>query len=180
MAEAEAGNVTAAKVNNETGKITGELTQSGKPSKFSVTGPRPIPDAVEATLRKNVQELEFANASSNSLLSIILTFFPFILIGGILIWFNRQRSGQMNGIMNVGRSRAKGYTTDPPKTPFDDVAGYVAVKQDIPEVVVFPPTPARSPTTPPTARRRPSLLRLPAGSPSGRSAPTQRSRGRVD
>jgi len=53
-----------AKVNNDTGKITGKVTTDGKDQSFSVTGPRPIPDAVEETLRQHVTELEFANAST--------------------------------------------------------------------------------------------------------------------
>ncbi len=49
----------------------------------------------------------------------------------------------MNGIMNVGRSRAKVYTTERPKTTFDDVAGYTGVKQEINEVVDFLKNPGR-------------------------------------
>ena len=49
----------------------------------------------------------------------------------------------MSGIMNVGRSRAKVYTTERPKTTFDDVAGYTGVKQEIAEVVDFLKNPGR-------------------------------------
>ena len=34
------------------------------------------------------------------------------------------RPSQATGLMNIGRSRAKVYTTEKPKTTFDDVAGY--------------------------------------------------------
>ena len=40
-------------------------------------------------------------------------------------------------VMNIGRSRAKVYTTEKPKTTFGDVAGYGAVKAEIAEVVDF-------------------------------------------
>ena len=43
----------------------------------------------------------------------------------------------MAGIMSIGRSRAKVYTTEKPKTTFADVAGYKGVKQEINEVVDF-------------------------------------------
>ena len=56
---------------------------------------------------------------------------------------NRRAQGQMSGIMNVGRSKAKVYTTERPKTTFDDVAGYVGVKQEIAEVVDFLKNPGR-------------------------------------
>ncbi len=43
----------------------------------------------------------------------------------------------MSGIMTIGRSKAKMYTTERPGTTFDDVAGYEGVKQEISEVVDF-------------------------------------------
>jgi cell division protease FtsH len=49
----------------------------------------------------------------------------------------RRAQGQMSGIMSIGRSKAKVYTTEKPKTTFDDVAGYSGVKQEIKEVVDF-------------------------------------------
>ncbi|MBA2607630.1 MAG: hypothetical protein H0U92_01665, partial [Actinobacteria bacterium] len=71
ISEAEAGHVTEAKLNNDTGKITGAVTVDGKEQKFSVTGPRPVPDEVEATLRKNVKQLEFTNETTSLLLSFL-------------------------------------------------------------------------------------------------------------
>ena len=43
----------------------------------------------------------------------------------------------MGAVMNIGRSRAKVYNTDKPKTTFADVAGYGPVKEEITEVVDF-------------------------------------------
>src|SRR3954463_15210999 len=43
----------------------------------------------------------------------------------------------MAGIMSIGRSKAKVYTTEKPKTTFADVAGYSGVKEEITEVVDF-------------------------------------------
>jgi cell division protease FtsH len=43
----------------------------------------------------------------------------------------------MGGIMSIGRSRAKVYTTERPRTTFADVAGYEGVKTEIREVVDF-------------------------------------------
>ncbi|MEY2471682.1 MAG: cell division protease FtsH [Actinomycetota bacterium] len=143
IADAQAGQVVSAKVNNDTGKITGTLKVNGKNEKFSVSGPRPIPDEVEKTLREKVPSLEFSNETT----SVWVSFLPtLLLLGGfvgLMVWFNRRASGQMNGIMNVGRSRAKVYTTERPKTTFDDVAGYTGVKQEINEVVDFLKAPGR-------------------------------------
>ena len=43
----------------------------------------------------------------------------------------------MSGIMSIGRSKAKVYTTERPRTTFADVAGYDGVKLEIREVVDF-------------------------------------------
>src|SRR5438045_3711489 len=49
----------------------------------------------------------------------------------------RRQQSQMGGIMSIGRSRARTYTTERPGTTFADVAGYEGVKQEIREVVDF-------------------------------------------
>ncbi len=145
IAAAEADKVAAAKVNNDTGRITGTLkaTDGGDEKKFSVSGPRPIPDEVEKTLRQHVTQLEFGNEEGNVWLSLLSPLLFFGLLIGFFVWMNRRAAGQMNGIMSVGRSRAKVYTTERPKTTFDDVAGYTGVKQEINEVVDFLKNPGR-------------------------------------
>ena len=49
----------------------------------------------------------------------------------------------MSGIMSIGRSKAKTYTTERPDAGFDDIAGYKGVKQEITEVVDFLKAPDR-------------------------------------
>jgi cell division protease FtsH len=61
----------------------------------------------------------------------------------MMIFVTRQARGQMNGIMSVGRSKAKLYSQERPSTTFADVAGYQGVKQEISEVVDFLKTPGR-------------------------------------
>ena len=51
---------------------------------------------------------------------------PFVLLVGFFVWMSRRAQGQMGAVMNIGRSRAKVYNTDKPKTTFADVAGYGA------------------------------------------------------
>ena len=66
-----------------------------------------------------------------------------MLIIGFFVWMSRRAQGQMSGIMSIGRSRAKVYTAERPRTTFDDVAGYQGVKQEISEVVDFLKSPGR-------------------------------------
>jgi cell division protease FtsH len=66
-----------------------------------------------------------------------------LIFGGFIYYASRQARGQMNGMMSVGRSRAKQFNEDRPKTTFADVAGYLGVKQEISEVVEFLKSPLR-------------------------------------
>ena len=73
--------------------------------------------------------------------SIWAAYLPMIVIFGFLIlffvWMQRRAQGQMSGIMSIGKSKAKTYSTERPATTFEDVAGYGVVKQEIAEVVDF-------------------------------------------
>src|SRR5437764_936592 len=75
-----------------------------------------------------------ASASSPARLPVLL---PILLLIGFFVWMQRRTQSQMGGIMSIGRSRAKTYTTERPGTTFADVAGYEGVKQEIREVVDF-------------------------------------------
>jgi cell division protease FtsH len=74
---------------------------------------------------------------------LLLYLLPVALIIGFFVWMSRRAQGQMSGIMSIGRSRAKVYTAERPRTTFDDVAGYQGVKQEISEVVDFLKSPGR-------------------------------------
>ena len=134
------GQVASATVNNDTGRINGELKDG---TRFSVSGPHPLPDADAKTLTEKVPELSFGNNQANLLGSMLPFLLPVLLIIGFYVWMSRRAQGQMTGLMSIGRSKAKVYTTERPKTTFNDVAGYTGVKQEIREVVDFLKMPAR-------------------------------------
>ena len=66
---------------------------------------------------------------------------------GISIWLFRRISkgagGGLQGVMGVGRSRAKVFDEERPNTKFSDVAGYEGAKEEISEVVDFLRKPER-------------------------------------
>ena len=142
IAKAKDGQVVSASVNNDTGKISGELRDK---TTFSVNGPRPLPDADAATLRDKVpgKKLKYTNSTPGLLGSILPFLIPVLLLVGFWVWMSRKAQGQMTGLMSIGRSKAKVYTTERPKTTFNDVAGYTGVKQEIREVVDFLKLPNR-------------------------------------
>ncbi len=131
--------VLTAVINNSTGVITGQLSNG---TNYTVNGPAPaVTDEINALKNSNAT-VTFANASS--LLSTLAPYIIWIAIfGGFMVFAGRQARGQMNGMMSVGRSKAKQFSEDHPKTTFADVAGYFGVKQEINEVVEFLKSPLR-------------------------------------
>ena len=141
MAAVRDGEVDSIEIDNTNGAITGTLDGED----FRTTGPLDggIPDTDLAVLREQGVEVEYTTPSPNFLVSLL----PFLIPVGIFVaffWFMQRRAqSQMGGIMSIGRSKAKTYSTERPGTTFADVAGYDGVKQDITEVVDFLKTPER-------------------------------------
>lgn len=75
--------------------------------------------------------------------SILLSFAPLLLLVGLWFYLGRRAGSQFGGILGIGRSRAKVFDTERPKTTFGDIAGYEGVKQEISEVVEFLKNPER-------------------------------------
>jgi cell division protease FtsH len=140
LAEVHAKQIKTASINNSTGVITGDLS-NGK--QYTSQGPNPYSQTDVNTIRRDGVSVNFSQPSS-SLLGAIAPYLVLILIFGVMFWFvSRQARGQMSGIMSIGRSRARLYSSERPQTTFGDVAGYNGVKQEISEVVDFLKTPAR-------------------------------------
>ncbi len=140
MSSARAGKVKSIRFDNNNGKIEGTY-KDGK--KFSTTGLLTFPDADLATLEKAKVEVTPSTPQPGWFAAIL----PFILMFGIfglfIFWMQRRAQGQMSGVMSIGRSKAKTYSTDSPRTTFADVAGYEGVKTEIREVVDFLKYPER-------------------------------------
>jgi cell division protease FtsH len=112
-------------------------------TRFKVSGPESLSDDDLALLRDSDVRYDFKTSQPSLWLSILPYLFPILLLVGFLVWMNRRAQGQMGGIMQIGRSRAKTYSSEKPGTTFADVAGYEGVKQEIKEVVDFLKTPQR-------------------------------------
>ena len=70
-------------------------------------------------------------------LSLLLNFFPFIFLAGLLVFMMRQAQGTNNQAMSFGKSRARMFTGKRPSVTFADVAGVEEPKQELQEVVEF-------------------------------------------
>ncbi len=140
IAEVSSGTVSSVTVTNGTGAITGEYTDG---TRFSSEGPVELPETDLELLRAREVTIEFHTDRPNLLVSLLPFLLPFGLIFLLFWWMQRRAQGQMSGIMSIGRSKAKTYTTERPSTKFDDIAGYDGVKQEVTEVVDFLRTPER-------------------------------------
>ncbi|MGH6761327.1 MAG: ATP-dependent zinc metalloprotease FtsH [Phyllobacterium sp.] len=74
---------------------------------------------------------------SNSLVSILISWLPMILILGVWIFFMRQMQGGSRGAMGFGKSKAKLLTEAHGRVTFQDVAGVDEAKEDLEEIVEF-------------------------------------------
>ena len=138
------GRVTSARIDNNTGHIQGKLkTPDGKAVTYTATGPNPSDDTDRRLMREKGVKVTFETPQPNPLLGIL----PYVLmigvVGAFYVWMARRAQGQMSGIMSIGKSRAKVFSTEKPKTTFADVAGYSGVKLEIKEVVDFLKSPGR-------------------------------------
>ena len=135
--------IATANINNSTGQITGKFVSGGS---YKVTGPNPAGGSAttdEASLLAHGVRVSYHVPSNNELDDLLPVLLLIAAMVGIYIWFGRRAQGQMSGLMSIGRSRAKVYTTERPKTTFADVAGYEGVKSEINVVVDFLKLPAR-------------------------------------
>ncbi len=72
-----------------------------------------------------------------SLLGILLSWFPMLLLIGVWVFFMRQMQGGKGGAMGFGRSKAKLLTEAQGKVTFNDVAGVEEAKEEVEEIVEF-------------------------------------------
>ncbi len=139
------GEIKKVEFDKSNGDINGEFkNQVDGKTKFTSSGPASdFQDSTVKLLREHNVDLEYTQQGSNLFAELIPLLLPVGLIILFLVWMSRRAQGQMGAVMNIGRSRAKVYTTEKPKTTFDDVAGYGAVKNEINEVVDFLKHPAK-------------------------------------
>ena len=72
-----------------------------------------------------------------SLLGILLSWFPMLLLIGVWVFFMRQMQGGKGGAMGFGRSKAKLLSESQGKVTFNDVAGVDEAKEEVEEIVEF-------------------------------------------
>ena len=81
--------------------------------------------------------------SGSFLTTLLLSFLPFLLIIGLIVFMGRQMSRGQQNVFGFGRSKARQHDPERPQVTFADVAGEDEAKQELTEVVDFLRNPAK-------------------------------------
>jgi cell division protease FtsH len=139
------GNVASATISaDQPATISGKL-KDGSP--FRTVAPMlgfTTNEVVKQMQDKGV-EVRQDPAEGFSLIGLLVSWLPVLLIVGVFIWFMRQMQsgGGGRGAMSFGRSRAKLQGEDQIKVNFSDVAGCDEAKEEVGELVEFLRDPGR-------------------------------------
>ncbi|UJX40787.1 ATP-dependent zinc metalloprotease FtsH [Desulfovibrio sp. JY] len=126
-----AGDVVSVKIQGS--KISGVTTGGGK---FLTYSPED-PTLVSTLMQKKVEVMAEPDEESPWYMTLLVSWFPMILLLGVWIFFMRQMQNGGGRAMNFGRSRARMITQESTRVTFDDVAGVDEAKEELTEVVQF-------------------------------------------
>ena len=132
LSEVEEGRVIQVEIQGN--NITGLLSDG---SSFTTYSPN-YPNLVEKLSNKGVSIIASPiEAKMPSLLGVLLSWFPMLLLIAVWVFFMRQMQGGKGGAMGFGKSKAKLLTEAQGKITFNDVAGVEEAKEEVEEIVEF-------------------------------------------
>ncbi|MFO0995470.1 MAG: ATP-dependent zinc metalloprotease FtsH [Alphaproteobacteria bacterium] len=130
--EVEAGRVTEVTIQGP--HVTGK-TSDGRA--FATYMPND-PTLVSKLMAKGVTITAVpVEESMHPLVSVLISWFPMLLLIGVWIFFMRQMQSGGGRAMGFGKSRARLLTEKTGRVTFDDVAGVEEAKQEVEEIVEF-------------------------------------------
>ena len=126
LEEVDAGRVVQVEIQGN--NIKGILSDG---SKFNTYSPN-YPELVGKLSEKGVNIIASpVQDKMPSLLGVLLSWFPMLLLIGVWIFFMRQMQGGRGGAMGFGKSKAKLLTEAQGKVTFNDVAGIEEAKEEV-------------------------------------------------
>jgi len=136
--EVEKGNVIDVNIKGDL--INGNLVDD---KKFRTYAPYD-PNLIEKLSNQDVKiSVEPYRDKGSSLLSIILSWFPMLLLIGVWLFFMRQMQSGSGKALGFGRSKAKLLNEQSGKITFKDVAGIDESKHELQEVIEFLKDPSK-------------------------------------
>jgi cell division protease FtsH len=131
IAQVESGNVSEVTVQGD--NITGSTRTARRPSRRS----RRRTDLIPRLQAKGIQIAAKPVEDSPWYMTILISWFPMILLIGVWIFFMRQMQSGGGKAMAFGKSRARLVTDKTKKVTFADVAGIDEAKEELTEVISF-------------------------------------------
>src|SRR3954462_14443939 len=140
MEELNAGNVASVEI-AERQKIRGAfqrpvVVKRQTVERFNVLLPFEADNSFVAQLSAKGVDVR-AREAGQSFGVVLLTFLPYLLIFGLVIFMLRQMQQGGNRAFAFGKSKAKLLAGDTPKVTFADVAGCDEAKQELEEIIDF-------------------------------------------
>lgn len=129
------GEVSQVKINGR--DIKGKLETGAA---FSTYSPETDNTAMIGDLLQHNVEINAAAPEGQSIwVQILISWFPFLLLIGVWVFFMRQMQGGSGGrgAMSFGKSKARMLGEDQIKVTFEDVAGAEEAKEEVVELVEF-------------------------------------------
>ncbi len=111
---------------------------SGELKNFNVTVPNNDSTLTKRLLDQHVVVNVKEKDEVPFFLSVLISWFPMLLLIGVWVFFMRQmQGGGKGGAMGFGKSKAKLLNQDSARATFEDVAGCDEAKQEVTEVIEF-------------------------------------------
>jgi len=130
----EVDNGRVVQVNIQGNSIKGVFSNGKNFNTYSPNDPNLIEKLTERGVSISASPID---EKMPSLLGVLLSWFPMLLLIGVWIFFMRQMQGGKGGAMGFGRSKAKLMTDIKNKVSFNDVAGIDEAKEEVQEVVEY-------------------------------------------
>ena len=132
LSEVDSGRVVEVEIQGN--NINGVLSDGSTFKTFSPNYPNLVEKLSENKVSIVAAPLE---DKMPSLLGILLSWFPMLLLIAVWVFFMRQMQGGKGGAMGFGKSKAKLLTEAQGKVTFNDVAGVEEAKEEVEEIVEF-------------------------------------------
>ncbi len=130
VSSVDAGRVQSVEITGRT--VTGQTSDGRTFTTYTPEDPQLVSRLIEAGVKVSAGPVK-----ENRLLSVLLNWFPMLLLIGVWIYFMRNMQGGGGRAMGFGKSKAKLLTEKSGRVTFEDVAGIEEAKSELVEIVEF-------------------------------------------
>jgi len=130
VSSVDAGRVQSVEITGRT--VTGQTSDGRSFTTYTPEDPQLVGRLIEAGVKVSAGPVK-----ENRLLSVLLNWFPMLLLIGVWIYFMRNMQGGGGRAMGFGKSKAKLLTEKSGRVTFEDVAGIEEAKSELVEIVEF-------------------------------------------